>query len=184
MTENQAPAVLRRLQQRASLGEALEFYDSLPAVQVEEMIGTWRGAGLETGNPMDGLLEVYGWRGKRFDSPDEAHPLVFTGRRGPFSTNPAGLPLAAMVRLSPLLRLRPVAALGRVAIALRRTRSPRARLRMIEYRGVSTATMSYDALPINDHFRRVDEQTLLGVMDLRGLQNPFFFLLLREEDGR
>ncbi|GAA1005332.1 DUF4334 domain-containing protein [Nocardiopsis tropica] len=184
MTENDAPAALRGLQAGATLDEALALYDSLPPVRVEEMIGSWRGAGLPTGTPMDGLLEVYGWQGKRFDSPDEAHPLVFGGRRGLFSTNPAGLPLGAMVRASPLLRLGPVAALGRAAIALRRTRSPKARLRMIEYRGVPTATMSYDALPINDHFRRVDERTLLGVMDLRGLQNPFFFLLLREEDGR
>jgi hypothetical protein len=49
---------------------------------------------------------------------------------------------------------------------------------MIEHRGVVTATMSYDALPINDHFRRVDDATLLGVMDLRGAP-PFFFVLRR-----
>jgi hypothetical protein len=50
---------------------------------------------------------------------------------------------------------------------------------MIEYRGVVTGTMSYDALPINDHFRKIDDNTLLGVMDLRGATAPFVFLLRR-----
>jgi Domain of unknown function (DUF4334) len=35
--------------------------------------------------------------------------------------------------------------------------------------GVVTATMSYDALPINDHFRRVDADTVIGVMDVRSI---------------
>ena len=50
---------------------------------------------------------------------------------------------------------------------------------MVEHRGIVTATMTYDALPVNDHFRRVDEDTLLAVMDLRG-SPPFLFLLRRE----
>jgi hypothetical protein len=45
---------------------------------------------------------------------------------------------------------------------------------------VVTATMSYDALPINDVFRKVDNDTVLGAMDLRGLQMPLMFVLRRE----
>ena len=40
--------------------------------------------------------------------------------------------------------------------------------------------MVYDALPVLDHFRRVDEDTLLAAMDARGLDAPFFFVLRRE----
>jgi hypothetical protein len=40
--------------------------------------------------------------------------------------------------------------------------------------------MVYDALPIVDVFRRISPGTLLGLMDLRGLTDPFFFLLQRD----
>jgi hypothetical protein len=49
------------------------------------------------------------------------------------------------------------------------------------YRRVLTATMCYDALPINDVFRKVDnDDTLVGAMDLRGLEMPFMFVLRRD----
>jgi hypothetical protein len=61
-----------------------------------------------------------------------------------------------------------------------RTDQPKARLRMTEHRGVISATMIYDSLPINDIFRKVDDDTVLGVMDLRFTPRPFFFVLRRE----
>ena len=66
-------------------------------------------------------------------------------------------------------------------IPLLSTRHSRARLRMLEVRGVCTATMIYDDLPICDSFRRIDEGTVLGIMDLKGVSRPFFFLLRREQ---
>ena len=39
--------------------------------------------------------------------------------------------------------------------------------------------MIYDARPINDVFKRVDADTALGLMDMRGLDKPFFFVLRR-----
>ena len=39
--------------------------------------------------------------------------------------------------------------------------------------------MIYDALPILDIFREVDQATLLGLIDLRGIAQPFFFILRR-----
>jgi hypothetical protein len=44
---------------------------------------------------------------------------------------------------------------------------------------VSTATLVYDALSILDVFRRVDGDTVLGWMDLKGMEQPFFFVLRR-----
>lgn len=54
-----------------------------------------------------------------------------------------------------------------------------ASLRSVEYRGTVTATMVYDQHPIFDHFRAVDESTVLGVMDRKGEKLPLFFYLRR-----
>ena len=55
-----------------------------------------------------------------------------------------------------------------------------ASLRHVEYRGVVTATMVYDQHPIFDHFRRVSETELLGVMDSKGDNIPLYFYLARQ----
>lgn len=164
----------------ATPAEALAFFDSLPPVQLDEMIGSWRGAELPTGHRLDGALGTLGWQGKRFDDGDSAHPLVFetpTGRR--FEVNPGLVPLNLALRCGPLLRQRAVGRIVRPLLQLARTTKPRARLRMMEYRGVVSATMIYDALPVHDAFRRVDANTLLGAMDMREPGPPFIFLLHR-----
>jgi hypothetical protein len=159
----------------------LAWFDGLPAVRVEDLVGAWRGSELSTGNPLDGLLGRFGWHGKRFAGPDDAHPLLFDdGRGGVLAINPGLLPLPLVLRWPALFRNAVAAALFRLALPVLRTRRPRARLRMTEYRGVLSATMVYDALPVHDVFRRVDGDTVLGLMDARGLARPFAFLLVRE----
>jgi hypothetical protein len=55
----------------------------------------------------------------------------------------------------------------------------------VEFRGEPTATMVYDRRPILDHFKRVDEDTVLGVMNGKGVRSDdgryYYFLLTREE---
>jgi hypothetical protein len=159
--------------------EALAMFDQLPAVSCDEMLGHWRGRGLPTGHAMDGMLEAYDWHGKSFLDAETVHPLVFRTARGErFAIDPRRVPLA----LAPYRALwaHPVSRLlFRVGIPLLRTAQPRARLRAMTCRGVVTATMLYDHLPIADSFKRVDASTLLGLMDLRGAA-PFFFVLERE----
>ncbi|GAA4820280.1 DUF4334 domain-containing protein [Actinomycetospora corticicola] len=158
--------------------EALALFDSLDPVSVDEMIGQWWGSEFPTGHPMDGLLAATGWAGKRFDSADEVHPLLFwnADRSDVFAVDPAlvpmNLPLPSGAR-KPWLHK--VITLGRPVMG---TSKYTARLRMTEYRGVSSATMIYDARPINDVFHRVDASTLLGCMDLRDAA-PYFFVLRR-----
>ena len=41
--------------------------------------------------------------------------------------------------------------------------------------------MIYDQMPVNDVFRKLDDNTVLGVMDQKGIDIPFFFKLSREE---
>ncbi len=44
---------------------------------------------------------------------------------------------------------------------------------------LGNATMVYDRHPIFDHFRKVDDNTVLGVMDRKGDTMPLFFFLVR-----
>lgn len=172
-------SVLAALKQGMTPGEALALFDSLPPTPAAAMIGAWAGAGARTGHRLDGFLEAIGWHGKRFDGPEDVHPLVFGTKGATFSVNPALGPLAmSLPGLS-----RAIGPYARPALALMRTRAPKARLRMTEFRGVVTATMIYDQLPINDVFRRVDDDTVLGLMDQRGARAPdyFFFTLTREQ---
>lgn len=182
MTDLAMPAeTLRRLEIGATIDEALAFFDSLPAVDVPAMLGAWAGGEIPTGNPMDGLLGRFGWHGKRFDSADEVHPLVMDrDGGGRFSLNPALVPLPTLLRYPAALRNATLARIARRTGPALATTAPKAGLRMTEYRGVVSATMIYDDLPINDVFRAVDDDTVLGAMDLRGLEQPFVFFLRRE----
>ena len=54
-----------------------------------------------------------------------------------------------------------------------------ASIRTVEYRGVATATMVYDSHPIFDHFRRAGDDTVVGVMDRKGEDDPLVFTLTR-----
>ncbi|WP_231480471.1 DUF4334 domain-containing protein [Thiomonas sp. FB-Cd] len=165
----------------ATTEAALEIYDSLAPVEVDFMIGNWTGEGFNTDHPMDGLLEAYHWYGKRFESPEDVHPLVFsTLRGGVASVNPVFMgPLLGLADRM-LMPKSPVAGrLFQVTMPLFTTSKSRARLRMTAYRGKSSATMIYDQLPINDVFRQVDENCVFGIMDRKGMKKPFFFILRR-----
>jgi len=161
--------------------EALAFFDSLPAVTTSDMRGRWRGSGLRTGSPLDGLLESYGWYGKEFRDDESVHPLLFTGRSGaPRPIDPGLLPMALLRDWAGFLQFWPFR-MGFAAIRpLLHTGKPRARLREIRHRGVVTAAMVYDGLPIIDVFRSVSDDVRLGAMDMRGLPAPFLFRLDRD----
>ncbi len=153
------------------------LFDRLDPVDLPFMTGLWKGREITAGHPQDGILEAARWYGKEFENPDSVHPLLHEDRHGRlFRVRPrpwlVWLSLQMPVLKSPLLR-----PLTRMTVSLLRTRRSQARLRMMEYRGVVTATMIYDHLPIHDHFRRVNDQTVLGLMDQKGIGMPFPFLL-------
>lgn len=170
-----------------STAEALEVFDTAEAVDSGAMLGTWHGAELTTGHPMDGLLAASGWWSKQFTDAETVHPLLFPTRDGAslWALNPAlafgGLAVATKL---PLFRNRSMV----IAIAALRpmlqTRAAKARLRTTRYRGVDTATMIYDQLPINDVFRRLADDAVIGAMDLRGSRTPYFFVLYRDNSLR
>jgi hypothetical protein len=186
MVKMDAPATLNlqrleALEPAATRDAVINFYDSLPPVPLSITIGSWRGSEIATGHAFDGLLGPSGWHGKSFRSGNDVDPLVFRRRDGRlFAGNPAMMPLPLLTRFPRLARHPLSAALFRGLGPLLGTSKPRARLRMTEYRGVVSATMVYDALPIHDVFRLVDQDTMLGAMDIRGYPEPFFFVLRRE----
>jgi hypothetical protein len=53
----------------------------------------------------------------------------------------------------------------------------------VEFRGEPTATMVYDGQPVLDHFKWIDDDTLLGVMNGKGVldqERHYYFVLVRE----
>lgn len=167
--------------------DALALFDSRPAVEPEVMLGTWHGAELPTDHPLDGILAASGWWGKAFVDSETVHPLLFPTSDGAalWPLNPAlafsGLGVAT--KFPALKRRNFTAAIATLKPALK-ARGPKARLRTTRYRGVDTATMIYDQLPINDVFRGLDHQTVLGAMDLRGIKAPYFFVMQRDDSLR
>ena len=49
-------------------------------------------------------------------------------------------------------------------------------LRRVEFRGQVSAAMIYDRRPIIDHFRRIDENAVMGIMDEKGKIAVYFYL--------
>ena len=70
--------------------KALAIFDSLDEINTDFMLGAWEGSGFPTGHSLDGVLDVFFWHGKRFESLEDVHPLVFsTISGGKKSLNPS-----------------------------------------------------------------------------------------------
>ncbi|MGB3301287.1 DUF4334 domain-containing protein [Gordonia sp. (in: high G+C Gram-positive bacteria)] len=55
---------------------------------------------------------------------------------------------------------------------------------MVGFRGETTASMIYDGQPVIDHFKRVDDKTLMGIMNGKTSlvrDHHFYFFLVRED---
>jgi hypothetical protein len=175
------------LQPPLTTAQALDLFDRLPPVDEPYMLGRWRGSGMPTGHPLDGLLEAYRWWGKEFESAEVVHPLLFERKDGqPVRVNPALLGAGlGLVGRAPLPRSPALARVFQMLLGvpgLLRTTRPRARLRMLEFRGLCSASMVYDQWPIIDVFRRMGDDQVLGLMDARDMAQPFFFQLTRDRE--
>ncbi len=162
-----------------STTSALALFDSLPTVAITELTsGLWRGSGVPTGHPQDGMLEALGWYGKRFTDAEDVHPLLFGERDRLIDVDTRWLP-AALIRVKTPPGL--VAGAWKLLRGALHTTLPGARLRIVEHRGKHTAAMIYDQLPIIDVFRKLGDDSVLGLMDQRDVAQPFFFRLDRDE---
>jgi hypothetical protein len=78
---------------------------SLEPVLPAEMVGLWRGVGIPSGHPLDGVLENLQWFGKRFDADLRADALLFQWRPGRLvPIEPSFFPMGLVIRLAPLGR--------------------------------------------------------------------------------
>ncbi|MEO1652670.1 MAG: DUF4334 domain-containing protein [Bacteroidota bacterium] len=163
---------------KATTQEALEAFDSLETVSVEFMHGRWKGSDIITGHLLDGVFEVSGFYGKMFLNNEDVHPLVFFGadKKELYSVNPALMPLRMELPKTKIMET--IMSMGRFLLE---TKKSKARLRNLEYRGRVSATMIYDDIPIKDTFVKIDNNKVLGVMDLKGNPEPFFFVLERDD---
>lgn len=158
---------------------ALELFDQLDPLDIEFMLGRWQGSGFHTNHQMDGLLEAFNWYGKEFISAEHVHPLLFSDGNNIFKVDPN--PIVMNLGLSlPIPKNETIKPFYIAMSKMLKTEESKARIRMMEYRGKVSATMIYDHLPINDVFRRVENNTVLGLMDFKGMPQPFFFVLNKE----
>jgi hypothetical protein len=114
-----------------------EVFDALDPVDCDSILGEWTGGDFETGHFMARDSKAARWYGKTFNSRWDAKPLICYAEDGSLFSNTA------------------------------LTGGAEASLWMVEFRGAVSAALIFDAQPIVDHFRRVDNDTLMGVSDGR-----------------
>ncbi len=156
------------------------WFQSLNPVEPSEMVGLWRGAGVPSGHPLDGVLENLQWFGKRFHGDMRADALLFQWQPGRL--------VAIDPRVVPIRFAMTFASFGRTILARKlfsqfqnafRARGTTAVLGVRTFAGAASAAMIYDAQPIVDHFRRVDHDTIAGMMCLPGDERRLFFKLTK-----
>ncbi|TGM42399.1 DUF4334 domain-containing protein [Leptospira biflexa] len=169
-----------RAKKNNSIEDSFALFDALEVVSIEEMMGRWHGSGFHTGHTMDGALETFNWYGKEFVDSENVHPLVFKSfGKTLFKVNPSLMPVR-LATLIPSTNLWPLRFPFLLFRFLFQTSKSKARVRQIEFRGKNTSAMIYDHLPIHDVFKKVNQNTLFGCMDFKGMKQPFFFVLERD----
>ncbi len=133
-----------------------DLWAHLSPVRASEVLGLWRGGDFATGHPVSALLGKVRWHGKRFESVSRALPLICRDDAGELYSN--------------------TEAAGR----------GEASLWDVEFRGEVTATMVYDKQAVFDHFKAVDDHTLVGIMNGKleqtfGVADLYYFWLERDD---
>ncbi|MDA8140127.1 MAG: DUF4334 domain-containing protein [Desulfobacteraceae bacterium] len=129
--------------QAYTTAEIMPLYDQLDPVNIDFMLGTWKGGKFDAGQSPDPI----NWYGKRFNSANNAEPLLARKPDGTiYSFDKWGM----------------------------------AQLREVKFRDKVSASLIYDNKPIMDYFRKIDDNTLLGLGEMKG-NITFFFYLIREK---
>jgi hypothetical protein len=159
---------------------ALEEFGSLPPIARRELVGLWKGHGIPTGHPFDGVLENLGWFGKRFTPDMRADALLFrSGDQRLVAIDPKWIPLRLALRFHDVGRMRVASNLFSYLQRRLRARGPVASLKTMVFGGVESAAMVYDDQPIVDHFRQIDAERIMGAMTTKGDERIYFFELQR-----
>lgn len=157
---------------------ALERFRRLPPIEQHDLVGLWRGRGIPSDHPLDGVLENLGWFGKRFTPQMRADALLFrSGERRLIAIDPRLIPLRLALRFHKFGRTRIARNLFSCLERRLRANGTIASVRMLAFDGLASAAMVYDEQPIVDHFRRIDDKRLMGVMVMTHDDRLFFFEL-------
>ncbi len=145
-----------RAAQPADTDDLDVLWADLTPVTVEEILGPWRGGDFSTGHIASTVLEQVRWHGKTFISALDAKPLICRDDEGELYSN------------------------------LKAGGDGEASLWQVEFRGETTATMVYDRKPVFDHFKKVDDATLMGIMNGKlqaafGVSDLYYFWLERDD---
>lgn len=148
-------------------------FDTLGPVSIDMLRGSWKVDPSYAETPGGRMLIESGWWGARFTDTETVDPLLFPGRDGLFAAD--------------LLSVLTLMSTGARDVAARRseveTATPIGRVRMVEYRGVLTATLIYDQAPVLDYFRAVDGDTVIAAVEGRGMVcRPAYALLRRSPE--
>ncbi|MBX4920550.1 DUF4334 domain-containing protein [Rhizobium bangladeshense] len=160
--------------------EVKEWFSSLAPVRPIEMIGLWRGAGIPSDHPLDGVLENLGWFGKRFHEDMRADALLFQWRSDRLvAIEPGIFPIRLAIKAAPFGRTRVARNWFSYLQKALRARGTTASLKLQTFESVSTAAMVYDRQPIADYFRRTGDDEVAGMMCVDGDARRYFFTLRR-----
>ncbi|GGC92602.1 DUF4334 domain-containing protein [Halopseudomonas salina] len=113
--------------------------------------------------PIDTDFMLGTWKGGKFDGGTEPDPINWYGKR-----------FNSITDVEPLLvtdsegKVQTFEKLGG------------AQMREIKYKGVSSAALIYDTQPIMDYFRKVNDNVVIGLGDIKGKPTDFVFHLTRE----
>lgn len=154
-----------------SLGHAVAAETGSAAAQLLQMIASGKAYPASELMPLYEQLEPVSiefmlgtWRGGKFDGGSEPDPINWYGKRFDSATHAEPL----LVR----------AADGSVQAY---TALGAAQMREVKYAGKVTATLIYDKQPIMDYFRKVNDDVVIGLGDIKGKPTDFFFHLSREK---
>ncbi|KAL5001036.1 hypothetical protein BDV10DRAFT_25826 [Aspergillus recurvatus] len=141
---------------------ATTLFNSLPPLPSSDLLGSWHGTCALTNHPGIAALKAARWIGKDFHSAEDVDPIISLGPSMPYPPDH---------KASEEKRE------GRVVNSF----MGKARMREVKYNNVVSAAMVYNDKPIIDYFRRVDERTVMGVMDAAGAaeDHPLYFVLER-----
>jgi hypothetical protein len=139
--------------------------------------------GIPSGHRLDGVLENLGWFGKRFSAQMRADALLFLGgEKRLVAIDPAWIPLRLALRFHKLGRSRAASNLFSYLLRRLRAKGQVASLKAVPFHGVTSAAMAYDAQPIVDHFRKIDDVRVMGAMVIDGDDRVYFFQLERVKE--
>jgi hypothetical protein len=161
----------------------MERFQGLLPVEPHEMIGLWTGRGIPSGHPLDGVLENLGWFGKRFSAQMRVDALLFRqGEKRLVAIDPAWIPLRLALRFHKIGKTRAARNLFSYLLRRLRAKGPVASFKALSFHGVTSAAMIYDMQPIVDHFRKIDDNCVMGAMVIEGDDRIYFFELKRVEE--